>query len=273
MFKLNRCTVKTPLKAAILLGLASASGHSVAAISVAEETALRQILQCVTKVDNTLVISGCDLQLTNGTDTTHMANGLGNLILGYNTSQAPTIDHKGSHNLVIGEAHSYQSTGGLLAGFANKTTAPSAVVAGRHNHVAGINSTILGGINNIANGSNSAIVGGQENTTTSIASWSTVSGGQTNIAGAEFGSVVAGRGNQALAPYASVTGGEFNKVTARAGVVVGGKSNTTDGEAGVVLGGRFNQANGETSTLAGGQNRSVSGINDFRAGGIYFANE
>ena len=64
-------------------------------------------------VGNTLKIDGCNVQITNGTGSSTTVNGLGNLIIGYNPANTepgfPTAK-TGSHNLVVGDEHSYTSS-------------------------------------------------------------------------------------------------------------------------------------------------------------------
>jgi len=52
--------------------------------------------------DQTLLISGVNLQVVNGTGSTSAVNGLGNFIVGYNESDSLTTERGGSHNLVMG---------------------------------------------------------------------------------------------------------------------------------------------------------------------------
>jgi len=70
---------------------------------------------------------GCNVHVRNTTGDTAIANGFGNLIVGYDEG---TGDKSGSHNLVVGPYHSYPSYGGFVAGFANRVTAPFASISG-----------------------------------------------------------------------------------------------------------------------------------------------
>lgn len=81
----------------------------------------------------TVRFSGVNVQVVDGSDDTGgTTNGLGNLIVGYNedagTDGADT--RTGSHNVVIGNEHSYTSFGGFLAGLNNTTSARFASVSG-----------------------------------------------------------------------------------------------------------------------------------------------
>jgi hypothetical protein len=54
-----------------------------------------------------------NVQIVNGQGTTASANGLGNLIIGYDEG---TQKRTGSHNLVLGEQQSFTSYAGLIGG-------------------------------------------------------------------------------------------------------------------------------------------------------------
>src|SRR5207244_9575129 len=74
----------------------------------------------------TLQFSGINVQIVSGSGTTDAAvNGKGNLIVGYNANTGAHA-RTGSHNLVVGDEHTYISYGGLVAGFHNTVTAPFA---------------------------------------------------------------------------------------------------------------------------------------------------
>ena len=75
---------------------------------------------CTLYIDGTDLVSvGCNVHIRNGEDYTEIDNGLGNLMVGYD--EADSDDAKtGSHNLVVGPRHSYDSVGGLVAGHDNE---------------------------------------------------------------------------------------------------------------------------------------------------------
>jgi hypothetical protein len=78
-------------------------------------------------VGNDLIITGCNVHIRDGSGDTHGAtNGLGNLIIGYNANSGGAL-RTGSHNLVIGDNHSYTSSGGVVAGAYNTVSGPNAV--------------------------------------------------------------------------------------------------------------------------------------------------
>jgi hypothetical protein len=148
---------------------------------------------------------GINVQIVNGTGQTQTANGLGNLIVGYNRPSAGSFvcslgtadseadcragggvwaqSHKsGSHNIVGGDFNSYSSWGG--------------VILGAENAILGPYSTVLGGARNRAGGSLSSIGGGSSNTATGV--YGTVGGGLSNRALGDFSSVSGGA--QRIAP-------------------------------------------------------------------------
>ncbi|NNF97891.1 MAG: hypothetical protein HKM93_00790 [Desulfobacteraceae bacterium] len=189
-------------------------------------------------------LSGVNLQIVNGLESTHTINGLGNLIIGYdetNTTSAPRCSHSdytdqagceragetwsnshktGSHYIVTGSENSYSSYGGIVAGLRNSAT-------GRH-------STVTGGIDNVASGYMTSVSGGWANSAQGY--YSSISGGAVNIA----------RGN-----YSSISGGMANKANGLYSSVSGGMSNTADGEYSSVSGGRDRTAAGELDWVAG----------------------
>jgi hypothetical protein len=183
-----------------------------------------QTLQAYIEVDETtrptqptIRIIAANLQVVNAAANTNTVNGTGNVILGYNETEAFTLDNctngtylteesctlngqswnqfhrTGSHNLVVGPNHSYSQAGGIVAGFANVINRSNAsVTAGRLNMSAGSSSSISGGYLNRALGLRSSISGGANNYATSIGS--VASGGSANNATGNY-SVVNGGNN------------------------------------------------------------------------------
>lgn len=162
-------------------------------------TALQQLLQPVSRIENTLVISGANLQIVNGTGATDGApNGLGNLIIGYNeervasdTDPNPVNARTGSHMLVVGKENNYTSFGGIVVGNYNATSGPFASVSGGHfNQASGAVAVISGGEANKASGLAAAVSGGSNNEATQYGA--TVSGGALNKATARYSTVSGG---------------------------------------------------------------------------------
>ena len=153
-------------------------------------------LQYVSVSGTEMFITGANLHLLSGSGATDGAkNGLGNLIVGYNELRNDeTDDRTGSHNIVVGKLQSYSSYGGLVAGV--------------HNTISGIFSSVSGGQANIASGNVSSVSGGVVNTASG--NFAAVSGGAQNIASANSTSVSGGEYNTASGNNsASVSGGQF----------------------------------------------------------------
>ncbi len=103
---------------------------------------------------DTIRISGANLQIVNGLESTNTLNGTGNLIVGYNTGVARSscsdgrygadapetckkrgytysnIHRSGSHNIVTGSNNNYSQYGGLVAGVKNTINSRFASVTG-----------------------------------------------------------------------------------------------------------------------------------------------
>src|SRR5262245_27903188 len=181
----------------------------------------------------TLRITGLNVQIVNGTGSTETANGLGNLIVGYNEAGSPSGDVRtGSHNIVTGRESSFSSYGGVVAGYDNRSVAPYAtVIGGEQNAAAGFASSVTAGIGNRAEGSYSSVTGGDENVAYGYTS--SISGGLFNEAHASDSSISGGISNvvQVDAQAGSITGGRSNVVESSAlfGTVSGGLERTVFG--------------------------------------------
>lgn len=232
-----------------------------------------------------LYFDGFNISIRNGAGQTHEAkNGTGNLLIGYNRNRGDTLDRSGSHNLVVGDLHSFTSTGGVVSGINNTISEINAAAIGGESHiVTGIAAVAVGGETNFLSGRGavsaggdenrvagdlSAIVGGFQNRT--VCSTTAAVGGVRNLAGeVEDPSVwesecfvtastsavtVGGLGNYAGAFTAVVTGGQGGRADGEHSSVQGGRNNTASGEWAVVNGGRHNTASGEWSGVFGGGN-------------------
>jgi hypothetical protein len=138
-----------------------------------------------------IFITGANLHVVNGTGDTETANGLGNLIVGYNEAGNNAPDRGGSHNIVLGMGNQYSSFGGLVAGSENGITAPYA--------------TVTGGFQNIASNPFATVTGGTQNR--ALRQYSSVTGGFQNSAGGQNSSVNGGSGNSANGNASTVSGG------------------------------------------------------------------
>jgi FtsZ-binding cell division protein ZapB len=166
----------------------------------------------------TAVFRGVNVQVVNGMGETQTANGVGNLIVGYNRARSGqpvcsigyfatqaecstkgghwAVNHKsGSHNIVGGDFNSYSLWGGLLLGTQNAINAPFSVVAA--------------GSGNVASGDLSSITGGSFNT--SSAMYGSVAGGLNNSAKGEFSSVGGGSSRHATGSYNWASGALFQQ--------------------------------------------------------------
>ena len=200
--------------------------------------------------------TGANVHVRNGqgetVSTTMSPNGLGNLIIGYDEPFVSPTPKTGSHNLVVGDFHSYTNYAGVVFGRRNAITARFASVkGGTQNTASNEFSSVDGGALNTASGSGASILGGAGNTASG--SSSTVSGGSTNTATGDL---------------SSITGGLDNATNNALDMVAGGYNNVASGGTSVVSGGSGNAALGTSSTVSGGENRTVTGVNDWAGGGL-----
>ena len=173
---------------------------------------------------DTLVFTEMNLQVVNGTGTTSgEPNGLGNLIIGYDTERSTEAgdgidsDKSGSHYLVVGDQHNYTAFGGILAGFSNIAAGDWASVTGGSNNTAsGSRASVSGGISNTASGAAASVSGGSSNTADGL-SGSSVSGGRLNTADGDRASVSGGSSNTAEGSWTSILGGDDNTVDSENG--------------------------------------------------------
>jgi hypothetical protein len=98
--------------------------------------------------------------------------GLGNLIIGYNAELDGSFERTGSHNLVVGDDHSWTSYGGLVVGYQNTIAAAYASVSGGYYNTAnGYYSSISGGNENTASGDYSSVSGGYLHSAAGTRDW------------------------------------------------------------------------------------------------------
>ncbi len=171
----------------------------------AQVAAMEEILQFVyveTEEINGLagphwIIEGANVHVRSGSGSTRddceddlpnceNLTGRGNLLVGYNERYLPPRDgsrsvRTGSHNLVVGDGHSYASFGGFVAGRNSRVTGANASVSGGiGNRAIGWGSSVCGGIGNMAIGRYSSASGGSHNTASGDSS--SVSGGDVRDA-------------------------------------------------------------------------------------------
>src|SRR5262245_49915382 len=106
--------------------------------------ALEQLLQHFSREQNEIFITGANLHLVNGLDSTDCTdeqfepipgcpNSLGNLIVGYNEPRVGEDEENirtGSHNVVVGQFHNFSRFGGLVVGTSNTISGDFAAVSG-----------------------------------------------------------------------------------------------------------------------------------------------
>lgn len=221
--------------------------------------------------------SGVNVQINNGVGIQAL-NGLGNLIVGYNslrnvdafsdwtcskgykTTESEClsaggmweVNHKsGSHNIIIGPYNNYSSRDGLVTGSQNGILAVGATVsAGQGNIASATYASVCGGRDNIASGYGSTVSGGKEN---EASGWdSSVSGERYNQSTNYYSSVTAGSYNNASGNYSSVSAGRNNIAAGEYASVTGGYSNAASGHRSSVSGGHHNESSGSASSVSGG---------------------
>ena len=145
--------------------------------------ALEAKLDGLTRSGTDFVITNANLYIQSGSGATAEAtNGKGNLIIGYNESRGEGMDIRtGSHNLIVGSEHNYNSSGGIVVGVKNTISSISASVTTSYNNTAsGTYSSVSGGGGNTASGLYSSVTAGYGNTASGT--YSSVSGGGSNTA-------------------------------------------------------------------------------------------
>ncbi len=231
--------------------------------SVSGDTSLQSKLNCVSSDEHNFYFTGCNVHVRNSSGQTNSTDSYGNLIIGYNKDDTTNSKTRtGSHNLIVGDMHSYSSYGGLVAGYDNAITGPWASVSGGSGNTAmAIGSSVSGGESNQA-GVVTGTTGSPPQDVISGA-YSSVSGGQSNKAFSDYSSVSGGQGNTAgdkdpntaKGLYSSVSGGQGNTASGLASSVSGGggvdsaKGNTASGDYSSVHGGQGNTASGEAQYL------------------------
>lgn len=189
----------------------------------------------------TIQFSGVNVQVVNGSGKQATANGLGNLVVGYDESPG---SQTGSHNIVLGNQQTVESIGGLIGGEKNSLGGNSNVVFGFENNANGFHfASILGGRNSTASAEYSTVGGGYSAKAEGFASF--VAGGFENSSPGNYGTVLGGGKNKATGPGASVFGGELNIAGGEDAGVFGGDGNEASGKDSAILGGKLNKVSTE----------------------------
>ena len=228
----------------------------------------------------TLLISGANLQVVNGTGgTNNTKTGTGNLIVGYNEESSvnpgcsvssypdqtsceaagsiwsASLRH-GSHNIIVGKGNGYSNFGGLAVGEDNLINGKFSATIGRVNTASGEYSIALGRLNT-ASGKGSIISGGRENTASG--EYASVSGGRKSVADGDYSSISGGFESTANGAFSSLVGGFENRADGEHSSILGGQGNYTypSGEHSTISGGLDNGTMGAVSSVfGGGDNRS-----------------
>ena len=242
---------------ALVVALQSQNANQQSAINAIQGSNVMGInpyVQLTDIVDNnsgalyaTVRITGANLQVVSGSGhTAGAANGLGNVIVGYNEKLSSDVycsygdydnqvdcersggvwalDHRsGSHNLIIGSGNNYSRYGGLVSGELNTA-------------------------NNI---------------------FASISGGQLNVASGKYSSVSGGGNNHAKGAYSSVSAGSSNNARGNYSSVSGGGDNQATGGGSSVSGGGNNNADGSKASISGGGSHFTNGAMDWRAGSLF----
>ena len=181
-----------------------------------------------------VIFEGVNVHVRSGAGATDGAvNGLGNLVVGYNEASSAGSARTGSHNLIVGMGHSWESYGSFVAGLENWVSGPW--------------SSVSGGFGNIAEGEGSSI-----------------SGGTANITEGTYSSITGGTASTASGIASVVTGGEANEASGQGSVVVGGYGNSATGSQAAILGGNANLASGTNTTVYGGKSQTASSSNTYK---------
>ena len=160
--------------------------------SLEDELAANQSPDCMATesgsgdVDD-VVFNGCNVHVRNGEDDTDTVNGVGNLIIGYNAEPDSSLlgpdyngERTGSHNVVVGDEHSWTGSSGIVSGFGGILWADDAAIIGsrrikvsgvgsvavgsQSGHVSGDYSTVVNTYGSDVNGDYSSVIGGRLST-------------------------------------------------------------------------------------------------------------
>jgi len=213
--------------------------------SDASDTSLGDYMTVDTASDS-VIISGANVYVQSGAGATYdSVNGLGNLIVGYDEDDG-SDDKSGSHNLVLGEDHTYTSYG--------------AIITGKDHYVSGITSVALGGSENIVSGRRAAVIAGQDHDVSGNKAF--IGGGTVNLASGLFSSVTGGFNNTASGENSSVAGGINNVASGDNTSVLGGSTNDAGGISSTISGGYGNGALGDNTAIAGGEANHITAAGD-----------
>ena len=202
----------------------------------------------------TVLFSGVNVQIINGSGSEITIDGEGNLVIGYDPNPRTQT---GSHNLVLGTGdQSYTSYGGIDAGVFNTLSGSDAAVLGIGNTASGSGSSVGGGYHNKTTGLYAAVGGG--NGDVASGHYAFAAGGKNNTASGYQAAALGGNTDVAKGDTSMVTGGFFNTASGRGSWVSGGWSNTASGAGASVSGGLVNFASAPISAILGGDGNEAT---------------
>lgn len=142
-------------------------------------------LLSLTQDDNgfdTVLFSGVNVQVVNGTGLTESANGQGNLVLGYNSAGPAFTDRIGSHNLILGDEQNYPHTGQVVTATIASAADLDISAGGDITSSAGANHTVIvGQSRSLQIGEDDLIEIGASASVTVGANLNTTVGGDTGV--------------------------------------------------------------------------------------------
>ena len=202
---------------------------------------------------DSIVFRGINVHIRNQSGSTTSQNGVGNLIVGYDEG-SDTKD--GSHNLVIGPQHTYDTVAGLIAGDDNAVTGQGATVTGgQANSASGNYASVSGGDRGETTGTNAVVAGGEINDADGQASFS--AGGDAIKALGTRAASVGGLSSGASGPDSFVGGGDNISAIASRSAAVGGQGNQAASSKSLAAGGRDNTVGDNNTSVFGGQNNET----------------
>ncbi|MCB9637770.1 MAG: hypothetical protein H6727_02555 [Myxococcales bacterium] len=205
-----------------------------------------------------VIVTNANLHIRSGSGTTNgTTNGYGNVIIGYNEDTNSNKQRGGSHNLILGQEHSYTSYGSILSGTNHTINAP-------HASAIGGDSNTIGG-----NAPNAVAIAGQNNqlAPSGTALYAAALGGQANQIDGNHAAAVAGQNNTSSGNHAAAVAGQNNTSSGNHAAAVAGQNNTSSGNHAAAVAGQNNTSSGNHAAAVAGQNNTVSGTHAASVGG------
>jgi hypothetical protein len=151
------------------------------------------------------IVSGVNLHVRNTSGTTDGdSDGTGNLIVGWNEA-GEDDERTGSHNLIVGSGHNWESHSGVVSGTDHMLTSVGAAA--------------LGGEGNTVTAEGAVAIGGQDNVASGLLT--VTLGGTDNVADGELALTAGGSGNDAAGTLSVALGGVDGRVVDEGLVLLG----------------------------------------------------